>query len=75
VPFTHPRVDAWDEQRRRAAFDTAHEVLASVWQPEYRRSGSAEAQAMTTLIWAGDYEGAVELAGRLAGGEDPEEEF
>ena len=67
--FTHPWVDEWDERRRRAAFEQAHELLRAVWKPEYRRSGSLEAQALTTLIWAGNYDGALEVARELAAGE------
>lgn len=66
--FTHPRVDEWDEQRRRAAFEEAHELLASVWKPEYRRSGPMEAHVVTALIWAGDYDGTVHAAREIAAG-------
>lgn len=66
--FTHPRVDFWDKKQRRTAFDRAHSVLAEAWLPEYRRRGSVEAHVMTTLIWAGDYRGAVHLARQMKAG-------
>jgi poly(ribitol-phosphate) beta-N-acetylglucosaminyltransferase len=66
--FTHPRVDAWDDARRRAAFNEAHELLAAVWNPDYRRSGPIEAHVLTALIWAGDYDGTVQAAHEIADG-------
>lgn len=67
--FTHPRMDEWDEPQRRAAFRRAHDLLRATWRPEYRRSGTLEAHVMTTLIWAGDYDGSVHLAEEIATGE------
>jgi hypothetical protein len=68
--FTHPRLDEWDEPRRREAFAVAHDLLASVWEPGHRRSGTIEAHVMTNLIRLGDYDGAMHLADQIEAGGD-----
>ena len=66
--FTHPRIEQWDEHSRRAAFARAHRMLISAWRPDYRRGGSLHAYLMTTLIWAGDYDGAMQVSREIAAG-------